>query len=172
MNNNVVEFLKEQLERTNYWLSFAEAKNAALIAMNIAMATVMIGLIDKYPILSAITLIIFMCSSLFCIYSFKANGSKAQDNKKTSSCMSEEAVNLLFWKDISKLESADKYLELVIKNYFNNDENELLKLKKDYADEIYVNSIIADKKYSLFNKALFFDIISVIICILVFIVVA
>ena len=27
------EYLKEQLERTNYWLSFSEAKNGALVAV-------------------------------------------------------------------------------------------------------------------------------------------
>ena len=28
------EFLTEQLERTNYWLAFAEAKNVGLVALN------------------------------------------------------------------------------------------------------------------------------------------
>ena len=34
---NVEEFFSTQLERTNYWLSFAEAKNAGLLAINIAI---------------------------------------------------------------------------------------------------------------------------------------
>lgn len=32
----LVDFLNSQLDRINYWLSFAEAKNGALLALNVA----------------------------------------------------------------------------------------------------------------------------------------
>ena len=32
-----ISFFEKQLERVNYWLSYAETKNAAMIALNVAM---------------------------------------------------------------------------------------------------------------------------------------
>ena len=39
MNKNV-EFYEKNLERVNYWLQFAEAKNAAVIAFIVAILAV------------------------------------------------------------------------------------------------------------------------------------
>ena len=38
--NKIVSHFENQLERTNYWLSFAEAKNGAIIAINVALITI------------------------------------------------------------------------------------------------------------------------------------
>ena len=38
---------ENQLERTNFWLSFAEAKNGAIIAINVALIAVLITIFDK-----------------------------------------------------------------------------------------------------------------------------
>lgn len=39
-NEKVISFLCTELERVDKWLSFGEAKNAALVAMNIALLSV------------------------------------------------------------------------------------------------------------------------------------
>lgn len=36
----MLEYLKEQLERSNYWLTFSESKNAALVAFNVAIIAI------------------------------------------------------------------------------------------------------------------------------------
>ena len=42
-----IEYFEKQLDRTDKWLSFAEAKNAALIALNLAMCGVIVKWIGK-----------------------------------------------------------------------------------------------------------------------------
>lgn len=45
--NKIVSHFEEQLERTNYWLSFAEAKNGAIIAINVALIASLIAITGK-----------------------------------------------------------------------------------------------------------------------------
>lgn len=170
-----VEFLKEQLDRTNYWLSFAEAKNAALIAVNIAIAAVVINMIDGFPVISALTIIILTVSSTICIWSFMPNENTASKNEDTVPLAEEEKEkNLLFWGDIASISSSRRYSRLLAENYFLAAEEDLAisSLEQDYIDEIYINSQIAHNKYVLFKKALYIDIISCVMCILLFAIVA
>ena len=78
----LTKFSKEQLERTNYWLAFAEAKNGALIAVNIAMMTIIVHLFSCAPYLCAAVLICLTGSSLICLKSFFPNLSSHSNNTK------------------------------------------------------------------------------------------
>ena len=53
---------ENQLERTNFWLSFAEAKNGAIIAINVALIAVLITIFDKAPIFCIVAVIFFLIS--------------------------------------------------------------------------------------------------------------
>ena len=39
-----ISFFEKQLERVNYWLSYAETKNAAMIALNVAICAALISM--------------------------------------------------------------------------------------------------------------------------------
>ena len=71
--NNRIEFLKDHFERINYWLSFAEAKNGALVAVNIAIMALIIDLFSYAPCLCAFILCCLTISSIICIVSFWPN---------------------------------------------------------------------------------------------------
>ncbi len=57
--NKIVSHFEEQLEKTNYWLSFAEAKNGAIIAINVALIAGLITVFDKAPIFCVIAISVF-----------------------------------------------------------------------------------------------------------------
>ena len=76
------EYLKEQLERTNYWLSFSEAKNGALVALNIALMAVCTQVSNMNVVFCSLTCIILLVSSVFCLWSFYPNlSNKTQTNQ-------------------------------------------------------------------------------------------
>ena len=44
MKNKIDNFLYDNLERMNYWLQFAEAKNGSLIVLDVAVITIICSL--------------------------------------------------------------------------------------------------------------------------------
>ena len=64
---------ENQLERTNFWLSFAEAKNGAIIAINVALIAVLITIFDKAPIFCVIAISCFLASCTLGLISFIPN---------------------------------------------------------------------------------------------------
>ena len=44
VNSEKIEFYEKNLDRINYWLQFAEAKNAAVIAFVVAILTAIVFL--------------------------------------------------------------------------------------------------------------------------------
>lgn len=161
------EFLKEQLERTNYWLSFSEAKNGGMVALNIAIIAVCTQVADIPFIIQTIICCIFFCSTIICLLSFYSNLKNKIGNKKKESI---NGLNLLFYSDVAKIKDADTYLNALKDNY----ELEILgtekKLYYDLITEIIINSEITVFKYIMFNKAMFVDTIGVVILIISFVV--
>ena len=91
-------FLEQQLERTNYWLSFAETKNGVLVAFNIAIIAV-VAQIDKIPLeMQAVICILFSLSTLICFFSFFSNLRNKINNKEGENI---DEFNLLFYNDIA-----------------------------------------------------------------------
>lgn len=144
-----INIYKEQLERVNYWLSFAEAKNGALLALDVAILSFMAEnvLNSKLNIIAIVFCIASLISSLV---SFVPKENKT--NKY--------GFNGLFYKDISS-KSADDY-----KNYVKNNYNDLKKYVNDITDEIVINSNITVEKYKKFNLSVSLLIISVVIYII------
>ena len=149
------EFFDKQLERTNYWLSFAEAKNAALVAFNIAAIAFIAEFLKDLPCFSTVIMIVFIASSLVCLRSFLPNDT----SRPKSGPKFLPTDNLLFWKDIAYSENEEKYMEHVISRYFPSavvDDTEK-QLYTDFCSEIVINSRIAMSKYNLFTLALRID---------------
>ena len=163
-SQNLEQFLDRQLERTNYWLSFAEAKNAALLAFNIAVIAFVADFQKDLPVMSTAVMLVFIIASLVCLRSFLPNDTSRPDpGPKFLS-----TDNLLFWKDIAYIEDEKEYLVRVIKQYYpdttvNDSER---KMFIDFSSEIVINSRIAMEKYRLFAIAVRIDFFAFILSIL------
>lgn len=93
--NSAVSILENTFSNINNWLSFAEAKNAALIAFNIAVLTAMLGSVDvlNKNVLYYIINCALIISSGLAFMSFKP---KTGNNKRTIQS-SNDADNLLLF---------------------------------------------------------------------------
>lgn len=160
-------FFEKQLERTNYWLSFGEAKNAALIALGVAMIAFLAELKTESFVFRAILLMLFVVSCIISMASFWPNTDSRVRKKETNG----PHDNLVFWGDIALLKDEKQYIDLVVERYFPEMtfDEEHDKLTYDLASEIITNSKIAKRKYLLFKIALSLDILSFFLCICFFI---
>lgn len=163
------DFLKEQLERVNYWLTFAEAKNGGLIAINIAIVAVTIQIKAFSLSLTAIICCLFLISSIISLLSFYSNlRNKIKSPKKKIGNIDE--LNLLFYKDVAQINNSDIYLRLLEKRYNLAIEEKNSLIYRDFIVEIIVNSEIAVYKFNMFNKAMLVDVFSVCVFIIGFII--
>ncbi|MDO4439225.1 MAG: DUF5706 domain-containing protein [Eubacteriales bacterium] len=145
-NEKHIELLQKILENTNMWLHFIEAKNAALIALNIAIIT---ALISGISLCESVKLLI-LTISLFFIAIVCSVISFLPINKKMDKVVNDKIFkNLLHYAYISTLE-ADEYLNEIYKQYWNSNNNSVPKIEKDYCEEIVENSRIAMRKQKYF----------------------
>lgn len=172
MSNNREEHLKYVWEQVDKWLSFAEAKNAGLIAFNIALISIIVekiinsdaiknGIIcDKAICLVA--MILLVASMLLNLYSFLPDLTSSLKKKQNSSI---KELNLLFFSDIAQLNSKSDFLEMTDRKYFNKDDidNKFSELEEDLASEILINSKITNRKYKLFRKSVWLDVLGIIL---------
>lgn len=157
------EYYEKELERVNSWLTFAEAKNAALIAANIGLFGFVVEFCDKHPITSFITLVILTISTILCLFSFTS----ILDNKRSDkNLFVNDNPNLIFFKDIAKIDNVDEYVKMVGKKYFDNN-TIVSSMDKDLAYEIITNSKIALRKYNFFYWALKSEIIALLFLIII-----
>ena len=161
------DFLKEQLDRSNYWLSFSEAKNAALVALNIAIIAVCTQ-VDIFGVIMQVVLcIMFLISTICSLISFYPNlKNKAKEQGENSI----ENCNLVFYGDIAKISDSKVYINCVKTRYQLNMPEDKKHICEDLAEEIVINSEIATSKYRLFKKAIFVDMMAIvffIICLII-----
>ena len=154
-DNSIVEMLETIFSNVNSWLNFAEAKNAALMAFNIAMLAVTWGSTEnagKNILFYGVNLAIVI-STIIALKSFKPDKGKCK----------KENDNLLFYEDIAKY-SKESYLIALYKKYQDTvkTEDELLKREIDYADEITYNAKIIVQKYKCFKNAWYVDFIGLV----------
>lgn len=175
------EYLEKQLDRVNTWLTFMETKNAALIALNVAMLAVFADFYENVPLLCTIAIMIWVISSTICLWSFYPCVANSVDNVPQNSksinffdCTlkriygkkseSAQSLNLLFWGDIATLQDEKSFINLIIKKYYPNINVEEVDDKAvDLSQEIVINSKIIQRKNILFKKALYFDFLSTLI---------
>lgn len=106
-DNSIVEMLETIFSNVNSWLNFAEAKNAALMAFNIAMLAVTWGSTEnagKNILFYGVNLAIVI-STIIALKSFKPDKGKC----KEETGVIKENDNLLFYEDIAKY-SKESYL--------------------------------------------------------------
>ena len=166
-SQNLEQFFDRQLERTNYWLSFAEAKNAALLAFNIAVIVFVADFQKDLPVMSTLVMFVFIISSLVCLRSFLPNDTSHPE----PSSKSPSTDNLLFWKDIAYIEDDKKYLARVIEQYYPDAtvNDSVRKMLLAFSSEIVINSRIAMTKYNLFFWALRIDFLAFVLSVVLII---
>ena len=111
-HHELESFLEKQLDRTNYWLSFAEAKNAALIAFNVAIIAFIAEFQEDLPIFSTVIMILSVVSTVICLISFIpiTNNCTTINTHATAVTPNEQKDNLIFWHDIAKLEVVSRVM--------------------------------------------------------------
>lgn len=146
-DNEVVSHFEKQLERTNHWLAFAEAKNGALIAVNVALLAAVMSVFDKAPVFCVAASSCFLLSCVLSLLSFFPNMGKNVSEK-----------NLLFYGDISEIGTTEEYMEQNGERYFSGEKTvQAHRLAYDLASEVIINSRITVKKYNWFKKAVKMD---------------
>lgn len=164
-SKEILEQLKEIFENVNNWLNFAEAKNGALVAFDIAIIGTILGTdyFKNYTSILIILVVGFSISLVVALISFIPNLNKFINNFSRSS-QPKDDDNLIFFGDIQKY-TAITYVQKLYKNYINIDidEKDIKKLVFDYASEIIENSKICILKYKLFKFSIWSAILTVII---------
>lgn len=156
------KYIGEQVDK---WLSFAEAKNAALIAFNVAVLTV-IGDLGLKSYEATVIIILLTIAMLISMMSFIPNLNSKMLNKSDKSLKNEVITekNLLFYGHIGNIENTKQFIKETRDKYFSekSDETVFSELNIDLANEIIVNSKIAIKKYKFFKIASLLDSIALI----------
>ncbi|MGP1434028.1 MAG: Pycsar system effector family protein [Catonella sp.] len=156
ISNDKINFYEKNLERINYWLQFAEAKNAAIIAFAISILVVIwtSKLSDNIYIATIISFF-YLISLIISLCSFYPKGKNLNINEKIEEYNSND--NFLFWNDIAKY-SAKDYIEGINKQVqFENDD--ISAMEKMYVEEIISNARIAKIKYKKFKYSVVISII-------------
>lgn len=154
------ERLEKIFENINTWLHFAEAKNAANIALVVAVLAAFLG-IEENNILIYLICVVFCCSGVISLVSFWPQLGSA-DNEKDAA--EKQTGNLLFFKDIKKF-SGKEYAELVDSVYFQNNSHKISQYQLDLANEIVYNAGIVSRKYAYFKMALWLDFVAFVLVI-------
>lgn len=166
----IQELLKEVFDNVNNWLTHAEAKNAALIAFNVACLSIIWDMkdISKVKFLLYIICIGMLLSTVMALISFIPRMGKGVKNNGGHS----EHDNLLFYMDIGKYCKED-YIKAVFKQYAYVDilDTQVQKIEKDLSDEITYNATVVIRKYKWFWRAATIDIV-ILVMLMVMIVVA
>lgn len=172
-NERLTGFLEKQLERTTTWLSFAEAKNAAIVAFNIALAQICFDSLEKanipaiiYLALSALAIATFISLSSFApkLFAHPTIEPKGLGKK-------ERPINLLFFGSIAEISDEKELLQEIKRQYFQDDSNIVNnQMDTDLGKELLENSRIANRKYKLFNCALAFDILTIVMLVVDYVV--
>lgn len=145
-----IDFYEKNLERVNYWLQFAEAKNAAMIAFVVAMLAVIYSFFSNIIMLVILSLVYVIALIISTLSMFpKGNmNTNIRDGDYV-----EEKDNYLYWKDIAKYSKTD-YIEKVNKQFFDNNSSETTSRQEFMlAEEIITNARIAKYKYYMFELA-------------------
>lgn len=161
--DNRAALLQQVLDSVNNWLQFAEAKNAALIAFNVAVIGVILGsdLYEKSLLLSSFIVGGFVASTGVVLYAFWPVNKEIEKNRK------DVAENLLHYAYIATLTS-NEYLEKLAERYWGRmegQEGESLQLERDYCREIVENARIIIRKQRCFKIGL--AVVLVMLCLLV-----
>ncbi len=169
IHERVQELLKEIFNNVNSWLAHAEAKNAAIIAFNVACLSLLWDMkdIDGGRILLYIVFGGMLFSSIMSMISFFPQTGKETRGQAGYS----DYDNLIFYKDIAKYDKKE-YIKAIYKRYAQVDiaDSDILKLEEDFSAEITYNATVVIRKYKWFGYAVITEIVTLVI--LMFVVIA
>lgn len=156
--------LKYIFDNVNNWLKFAESKNAALLAANSA---IVFGLIRTQDLFEnsllhyyfVICIVLATFSACICLLSFVPKIKINSIFQETS--VQAENLNLLFYGHIAKFTPED-YLKALQDGHIITEEAIQDRFCTDIANQIVVNSKIAQTKYIFFQLAIWFTVAAVI----------
>lgn len=162
---SAIEFLKEELDRVNHWLSFAEAKNAAFLVFNMSLLGAMLKFNQQLYIFHYIILCAVGIGGLLSIISFFPCMGRASNQYYTRVLPTQP--NLILYSDIAKM-SAKDYASLICSEYFpllsSTDLGRMY--SRHLIEEIVVNSCITYWKCRLSRIILIID--SVVMILIIF----
>lgn len=135
-------------------VKFSETKHSVIISLNGALIVFTAGFFSsKVFEIALLNWSVLLFSAISMLISFSALHSrfdKVKRNVKTS-----RVNSLVYYKDISSLNTQD-FLNRIIISYNFPKDYVCDEYEKDLASEIIANARLAEIKYSLFNKSIFF----------------
>ena len=153
--DNRIEQLKYIFENANSWLHFAEAKNGALIAFNVALLSALFTCEWTNTSVSTLPAIFILISTGFSLFSFKPI------TKSIPKCQNKNMEkNLLYYGYISSLE-LEEYMRALYEDYWKEPHFQMERcanMERELCSEIIQNSRILMRKQKLFGKAFYMDI--------------
>lgn len=159
-NDEKKELLKETFENINYWLAFGEAKNAGLLAFNVAVLAVIFSMDNFNVLIYIIGALVIISTSISLLALWSRNSVNWRNKNKLK-----ESDNLLFFEDISKYDKVD-FIVKFYKDYFKEDIENIDNIplyNKNILLEIHINAKIATIKFSLFNKGVVVDLVAIVV---------
>lgn len=164
-NNEHTTLLQNIFDNVTGWLHFAEAKNAAIIAFNIALMAAIFSfdLLLQYMFIFCILVILLIGSIAISLWSFKPINSPLPKSKTPNI-----SPNLIHFAYLAGLD-CNECLEQMYINYWETPHpnvNDFTTIEKDYCDEIIQNSRITIRKQKLFEKGLIVDLISLVVLVI------
>ncbi|MCE5200756.1 MAG: Pycsar system effector family protein [Armatimonadota bacterium] len=151
------ERLRFVFNNINEWLKFAEAKNAALVALNGAAAVAVLSLLKDSTKFAYTSKVCLLCSaalsSLSLILALLSMWPKCGIGLLRGYGTPRTGDNLLFWGDIAKYGRANKYLD-ALHSVCGSEPPSRRNEEYLYAEQIIQNSQIAVRKYRVFVGSL------------------
>lgn len=145
---------------------FSETKHSIIISLNGALIVFTAGFFSsKVFEIALLNWSVLLFSAISMLISFSALHSRFDKIKKDYK--TKRINSLLYYRDISSLDTQD-YLNRIIINYNFPKDYVCDEYEKDLASEIVANSRLAEIKYSLFNKSIFFLSMALILGIVLF----
>lgn len=165
--DNKMENFDKLLMRLDRLITFAEAKNAALLVFNTTVLTLMVKLIGidaiddslYYKFIIAVNTISFAIA----LFSFKPLGGPKTISLLRNHSFDERGLNLLYYADIAKCSDFEQYKELLLQKYeikVRDGEDSII---DDYTHEIFEDARIAARKYKLFNIAMYINLLMILL---------
>lgn len=179
---SIYTFLDKEFANINHWLSFAEAKNAAVIALDTALIGIFTRIIVSETvsqnncllIFTITVLVLIIISLILALLSFlpiMVDGknlilvvyNKFATASEHNSINSDK--NYIFYRDIARLEKAENYLKMLTHYYgfpyFDNDQ-----YLNDMAQEICINSQVTVSKFIYFRLSTLILIVALVLAFL------
>ncbi len=153
MKESMYDTLKDIFDNINDFLKFAEAKHAALIALNSAIIFGFLKVYADYKGHSDLKTLIFtvlLCIGTSLLFSFLSFFPKTKNLIKPISNKTQQR-NIFFYEHLAEL-TLEEFIEEC--NSLKDSRTGITRIERDLMNQILVNSRITSNKYFLFKFAL------------------